>query len=427
MGLLSVWPSLHFWPLVSGAIIGRADDCTVQLQSDQVSRQHARVERDGPLWLLKDLGSKNGTWVNRTRVDLVNVKDQDVVRIGDCVGVVCTLPRSAIDDSVVVEALGPSFLASAQTLDLLSPLKGFARHELPVVIYGETGAGKDALAQTIHHWSGRSGPFVAVNCAAIPEGVAEALLLGHRKGAFTGAQDARDGYVRAAHGGTLFLDEIANLPLSVQAKLLRVLEEHRVTPLGATRPIEVDFRIIAACQEPLQQLVEEGVFRMDLHARLRTVEITVPPLRRRRQEILPLLLRFLRLRGIENPTLDSRLVEAVCAYVWPYNVREVEQLAAVLAASHRSRWAFSDLPERFREEPCVDPAPGRSELFAPVNISARRKAWLARHIEELVRLRAALEKHDGNITNAALEIGVPRHRARRLLAAEAELSDAARG
>jgi len=159
---------------------------------------------------------------------------------------------------------------------------------------------------------------------------------------------------------------------------------------------------------------------------LRAVEITLPPLHCRRQEILPLLLRFLELRGIASPALDPRMVEAVCAYAWPYNVREVEQLAAVLAASGRSRWTFSDLPERFRQEPCVDLAPGGSELLAPANISARRKAWLARHVGELVRLRAALERHDGNITNAALEVGVPRHRARRLLAAEAELIDAAR-
>lgn len=420
LGLLWVAPSIGYVRLQDAMVVGRDDGCDIHLPSAQVSRRHATIRKDGPLWLLEDRRSKNGTWVNAIRSDVFSLKAQDTVRIGNWVAVACAMRDEAIEHGQMFEPLSPDLLVSAPTRAALGALPAIAARELPIVIYGETGTGKDALARAIHGWSGRAGPIVGVNCAAIPEAMAEALLFGHRKGAFTGADAASEGYVRAADRGTLFLDEIADLPLPIQGKLLRALEERAVTPLGATRNIEVNFRIVAACQNPLDALVEEGSFRRDLHARLRGLEVTLPPLRQRRQEIIPLLRHFLRGQGTE-PELDPRLVEALCVYDWPYNVREVQQLGALLAAPGRVGLSWFDLPERIRQVTANERDPERD---APsVKLSLRRKAWLSRNLQELLRLRAALEKHQGNVTSAAMELGLPRHRARRLLAAEAELMD----
>jgi two-component system response regulator FlrC len=333
------------------------------------------------------------------------------------------MPEAVASGASGFETLPTGFLASASTMAALAPLESVLKRDIPVLIYGETGTGKDVLARAIHHASGRGGPLVPVNCAAIPEGMAEALLFGHRKGAFTGAQRASQGYLRAAHGGTLFLDEVADLPLVIQSKLLRALEERAVAPLGATQPVRADWRVLAACQEPLAALVEAGRFRRDLYARLRGTEVTLAPLRERRQEIVPLFQRLLLGHGLEDAALDPRFVEALCIQDWPHNVRDLEQLAAVLAATGKTSLTSGDLPERLRHTlPAADAASARER--GPAGLSSRRKAWLSRHLHELVKLRTALEKHNGDVTNAALEVGLPRHRARRLLAAEAELADA---
>jgi transcriptional regulator with PAS, ATPase and Fis domain len=191
------------------------------------------------------------------------------------------------------------------------------------------------VARAIHDWSGRSGAFVAVNCAAIPEGLAEAELFGYRKGAFTGAEQAAVGYFRAAHGGTLLLDEVADLPLAVQAKLLRVIEQSDVQPLGESRATPVDVRIVAASLTSLARRVEEGAFRGDLFARLNGVTITLPSLVQRKDEVCGLFFELMRQRNggvllaVEAPLLD-RLLQ----YAWPGNVRELDLLIRRLLGLH---------------------------------------------------------------------------------------------
>ncbi len=425
LGVLWLTPDERFDAFQRRATLGRSESCTLHLEGSQVSRQHASLEKTGPLWLLRDLGGKNGTWVNAQRRDVVALEQQDTLRIGDWVGVVCSVPRASIEAGELFTTLASGLLVSASTRAALGPFESFAQRDLAIAIYGETGTGKEGLAQAIHRHSGRSGRLVALNCAAVPEAMAEGLLFGHRKGAFTGAHESAEGHIRAAHRGTLFLDEIADLPLAVQGKLLRVLEERAVTPLGATEPVAIDFRLIVACQEPLSKLAAEGSFRGDLYARSSGVELTMPPLRARRQEVLRLLSNFLAEEQSPPPFLDSRLIEALCIYDWPYNVRELKQLAVVLGASGKPRLNLSDLPERFQAAPEADET--EASPGAPASdASARRLAWLSRHARELNRLRVALEKHEGNVSNAALEAGVPRHRARRLLAAEAERAGVAR-
>jgi transcriptional regulator of acetoin/glycerol metabolism len=415
-GLWWVAPQERFDPFRMRLSIGRSDSNGICLESTKVSRVHALVERDGPLWLLRDNGSKNGTWVNGQRHDVVALNPQDSVRIGDWVALVCSAPPTTEGSVELFSSPAPNLLLSSPTRIALGPLEKLAKRDISVAIYGETGTGKEQIAAAIHQHSQRPGPLIAVNCATISESMAEALLFGHTKGAFTGAHHAARGFIRAADRGTLFLDEISDLPAAVQSKLLRALEDRRVTPLGGTGRELVDFRLVVACQEPLSNLVSSNLFRADLYARLRGVEITLPPLRERRQEVIRLLQHFIAREFTRIPVLDHRLLEALCRYDWPQNIREVKQLSALLGVSGKQLLTLSDLPARFQS------AVSASENEAPAaSGSTRRAAWLHRHARELERLEQALNTHTGNLSRAAREAQIPRHRARRLLAAEAEL------
>lgn len=417
-GLMWVSPVEQFVSLEVRTGIGRDQRCGVRIDGPQVSRQHATIERSGPLWLLRDLQSKNGSWVNARRVDVAPLQLQDVVRIGDWVGIVSTMPGREVEEGPLFSTLPSGLTLSAPTRTALGDLERIAARNIAVAIFGETGTGKEGIAQAIHHMSGRTGELIAINCATIPEAMAEALLFGHRRGAFTGADGPAEGYIRAAQGGTLFLDEIAELSPGVQSKLLRVMEDRRVTPLGSTGSTVVDFRLIVACQEHLAKLVAQGVFRSDLRARVSGVNLTLPALRERRQEIVRLFSTFVAAELGSVPPLDARLVESLCVYDWPENVRELKQVAALLAAGGGRRWTSADLPERVRAAGSASALENANGL--PRDPSTRRLTWLSRHARELSRLRVALEKHDGNLTSAAVEAGIPRYRARRLLAAEAE-------
>ncbi|WP_032632435.1 sigma 54-interacting transcriptional regulator [Pseudomonas syringae] len=203
--------------------------------------------------------------------------------------------------------------------------------DMDLLLCGETGTGKDTLANRIHELSSRSGPFVGMNCAAIPESLAESQLFGVVNGAFTGVCRAREGYIEASSGGTLYLDEIDSMPLSLQAKLLRVLESRGVERLGSTEFIPVDLRVIASAQRPLDELVEQGLFRRDLFFRLNVLTLHLPALRKRREQILPLFDQFT--QGIADelgrpaPTLDSGRVQILLSHDWPGNVRELKSAA----------------------------------------------------------------------------------------------------
>jgi DNA-binding NtrC family response regulator len=421
-GIFWVSPEVRFDELGHGSTFGRAGDCSFLLDGPRVSRRHARLERDGPVWLLRDLDSRNGSFLNAQRRQVFPLSGQDTLRIGDWVGVVCRLRRGAKGREELFTELAPDLILSAPTIDGLPDLVSVARSDIPVIIEGETGTGKEGMAAEIHRQSGRSGPLIALNCAAIPESLAEAQLFGHTRGAFTGAQAASKGHLASADGGTLFLDEIAELPLRLQSKLLRAIEERTVTPLGSSQAMPVDFRLVAASQEPLQKLVDTGAFRADLYARLNGTELKLPPLRERRQEVLLLLRRFMGGSLAPAPELDSRLVERLCSYGWPYNIRELRQLGRLLAASAQTNYGLDDLPERFREDP-TEPARSRPGSGAEDAAPDRRQAWLSRRAAELDRLQRALHASGGNMSEAARQAGIPLHRARRLLAAAAHLSE----
>ncbi|MCE9667279.1 sigma-54 dependent transcriptional regulator [Myxococcus stipitatus] len=223
--------------------------------------------------------------------------------------------------------------------DVFERVRKVAPSPATVLVLGESGTGKELVARALHAQSPRAdGPLVSVNCAAIPEGLLESELFGHEKGAFTGAQTAHAGLVEAAHGGTLFLDEVGELPAPAQARLLRMLQDGEVRRVGSTRPRKVDVRIIAATHRDLPRRVQEGAFRQDLYFRLRVVEIRLPPLRERGED-LPMLARYLlekasRKVGRPTATLSPEAMGALLAHPWPGNVRELEnalERAVILA------------------------------------------------------------------------------------------------
>ena len=216
---------------------------------------------------------------------------------------------------------------SAATEQVREMIDKLARSQAPVYISGESGSGKELAARLIHSRSARTGsPFVPVNCGAIPETLVESEFFGYRKGAFTGADADRDGFFQAAHGGTLFLDEVADLPLAMQVKLLRAIQEKRVRKVGSTVEEPVDVRLISATHRNLRECVEAGCFRQDLYYRLNVIELRMPALRERREDVQPLVRNILaRITGRETPVTDAAM-RALEAYAFPGNVRELENI-----------------------------------------------------------------------------------------------------
>jgi transcriptional regulator with PAS, ATPase and Fis domain len=203
---------------------------------------------------------------------------------------------------------------------------------MDLLIHGETGTGKDVLAKHIHTVSGRRGAFIGINCAAIPEELAESQLFGVMSGAFTGAKHARQGYIEASSGGTLYLDEIDSMPLSLQAKFLRILEERGIERLGSTRFVPLDLRVIASTQQSLSDMIEEEKFRRDLFFRLNMLTIKLPALRTQRERIMPLFMQFIESLAAEmnRPVahvLDSCMTQLLLSHPWPGNIRELKSAA----------------------------------------------------------------------------------------------------
>ena len=305
---------------------------SIPLPDAMVSREHARLQaRDGS-WSIDDAASKNGTRVNGVRTAAAPLADGDVIEIGQTFFVYRSrYPESDPPLIAGIRSFSPSFLEALAAAGRAGP------STVPVVLVGATGTGKEVMATALHEASKRKGPFVAVNCGAIPEKLIESELFGYRRGAFSGADEDREGLVRRADGGTLFLDEVGELSAKAQVALLRVLQEKEVLPVGATRPVEVDVRIVAAAQTELGELVREERFRADLLARLSGIVIVLPRLAERKEDVG--LLVSLLLRRVAGPRaaslkLSIAAVRALFAYDWPLNVRELERAleSAVLLA-----------------------------------------------------------------------------------------------
>ncbi len=279
-----------------------------------------------------------------------------------------------------------------------------AQSDTTVLLEGESGTGKEVLAKAIHLHSARARqPFVTVNCGAIPEALLESELFGHRRGAFTGAVADRQGKFEAAHKGTVFLDEVAELPLNLQVKLLRALQEREIDKLGETRPVKVDVRVIAATNRDVEKMVADRAFREDLYYRLAVVSLRVPPLRERADDIPFLVDHFLakhRAKGTPRPPVDQAVHSAFSLYGWPGNVRELENvIERALVLDTDGRIGLDDLPDRFGDTRATPI--GRLRLELPDE---------GLPLEEVERelIRAALEKHNWNQTRTAAYLDVTR-------------------
>lgn len=364
------------------------------------SRIHASVTWDAgrERYVLEDQGSRNATVLNGQELEREILASGDVIRVGD------TVLRFAHLDMEVVgwQAPAPSLLRgrSLGLRRVLDQAKRAATADLAVLIEGATGTGKELVAREIHRLSGRRGPFQAVNCAAIPADLMESELFGHRKGAFSGAVRDQTGMLRAASKGTVFLDEIGELAPTLQSKLLRVLDEKRVRPVGNSRTESIDVRFVSATNRDLEEQVRDGTFRADLYARINQWPIVVPPLRERPDDLLPIFLEVVRQHGGGKPyVMTGDFFEGLALYDWPYNVRELVSLArrVMVLLPEGGRLELAHLPEAMR--------PGRASSQT-ITAAAASESLPARGEVPTGRELAALLRHyKGNVTEVAQHTG----------------------
>ena len=284
--------------------------------------------------------------------------------------------------------------------DVFQIIQNAAETEVTVLVRGESGSGKELVAKAIHDLSARhNAPFLAINCAALSSSLLDSELFGHVRGAFTGAIKDHSGLFQRAYGGTLFLDEIAELPLELQAKLLRVIQERNYIPVGGDRSIDVDVRIVAATHRSLREEVKNGRFREDLMYRLRVVPIFIPPLRERREDISLLIWHFINQHNAKNfrkiEKIDPQAMRVLLDYSWPGNIRELHNVVEYAFAVGRGpTLRLSELPPEFREPRVVN-----QQIRQSVPLTAE---------EETATIRQALEQSKGMITTAAQLLGMSR-------------------
>lgn len=430
--LVVVWgDELRIFALGEGTTaIGRAEDNQVRIEHESVSRWHAAL-RVGQSLVIEDLGTANGTFVpDRTRRSEPGqtqhlcrlVRDSAELGVGDNImlGAVSAVlrrpsaPTGADAESAEVGG-GPADAGSAMRV-LLDQAERAAAAAISVLILGETGVGKEVLARRIHAASPRAKQiFLGLNCAALGEQLLEGELFGYERGAFTGAVEARPGLFEAADGGTVFLDEVGELPLSTQAKLLRVLEDRTVLRLGARKPRAIDVRFVAATNRDLESAVAMGTFRRDLFYRLDGISLTIPPLRDRPGELAALARVFLAAgcHQLERrtPHVSEEALRALAAHDWPGNVRELKnaiERALVLCADDVIR------PEHFpravlRSWDSATPPVVTASSPPRATIALGAEGFLAQvSALERARIVDALASANGNQTEAAKLLGMSR-------------------
>jgi transcriptional regulator with PAS, ATPase and Fis domain len=391
-----------------GAKIGTAEGNDLRLADVTVSRVHCEVKVRGNAIALRDLGSTNGTFIDGVKVKEGEIAPGAVLRLGASAVRVEVGDEPTFIDVSDRESFGELVGRSLEMRRLYAVLERMAPTDTTLLVQGETGTGKDVVARSLHAASRRAaGPFVAVDCGAIPENLFESELFGHVRGAFSGALTDRKGVMEEASGGTLFLDEIGELPLSLQPKLLRAIETRTVRRVGANTERPVDVRIVAATNRPLAQFVNEGSFREDLYYRLAVVEVSVPPLRARREDI-PLLARHFHAK-LAGPGADlpESFVSMLGTRSWPGNVRELRNFI------ERS----VSLGFVMRPTGVAAPAGGSTlESHVPIHLPLKeaRQAWMESF--ESVYVRTMLQKTAGNVTHAAQLAGVSRRFLQRMMA-----------
>jgi two-component system, NtrC family, response regulator AtoC len=438
--LVAMWPggsAVKELPPAGSLSIGRSRRCDVCIDHPSVSREHAVFYGSNPV-SVEDLGSTNGTSIAGSRIrkgSRVGLERGQVVTIGAAVLVV----RSALENDVPPDAAPrpgattqrgnlPVIVADEGMREIYRVVDLVGKGDLSVILLGETGAGKDVIADAVHRRSVRaSGAYVRVNCAALPDALLESELFGYERGAFTGAVQAKPGLLEVADGGTLFLDEIAELPLAMQAKLLRVLESREVTRVGGLKSRAIDVRFICATNRDLLALVRQGAFRQDLYFRLNGISLVIPPLRQRRAEIAPLAQAFVAhaCRDGHRPVLpiSHEAMLLLQAHMWPGNVRElrnvVERAVTLCTGSTIDVHHLPPPEAAFGPSSGVDPlqrptipaGPGDPGIPSAPETMPQGLHDAVRHAAQSIerrRIAEAMDRCGGNQTRAAQMLRVSR-------------------
>lgn len=406
-------------------VLGSAPDCDLQVDDPYISRHHCELTLDTKGILVRDLGSRNGVWAQTTRIYEALLQPSTGIRIGQL-----SITVESGGDPVRValsggdrfgEAVGKSMVMRA----LFAQLERAAQTDEPVLLCGESGTGKEILAHAIHQASPRrQGPFIIFDCGAVSQSLIESELFGHEKGAFSGANTNRIGLIQAAQGGTLFLDEIGELPLDLQPKLLRVLENKTIRPVGSNRTIPVDMRILAATHRDLSLARAAREFRDDLYYRLAVVEGRVPPLRERREDIPLLVTEILTKRSppASISDLPKNTLAMLMAHSWPGNVRELRNMLSRLILFNAMGSPEGEHAAAQDGTPASVPAPAEAGHSAMPDLlhlpfHEAREVLLADF--ERRYAAAQLATHEGNVSAAARAAGVSRQFLHKLISEHA--------
>lgn len=400
--------------------IGRSSVCHVTLSDPAISGNHIEIEAVEGGYELRDLESTNGTFVGETRISGFYMHAGCRFRLGGTV-----LEFRSRGDTVSIplshrERFGDVVGRSVPMRELFATLEKVSPSDLTVLVEGETGTGKERVARSIHNMSRRgSRPFVVLDCSSIPKDLMESVVFGHEKGAFTGAVAMRKGAFEQAHGGTIFLDEVGELDLTLQPKLLRVLESRELKRVGGDRTIKVDVRVVAATNRDLRSMVGENTFREDLYFRLSGVPVELPALRDREEDIVLLAQELLvdmqdRTRFETSLTLSQDAIEELSRHSWPGNVRELRNVlerAASLADSPTLR--KHDLFLTGIAPPLTVQNKGGLSFDASADYKSAKQSVLDAFESEY--LEGLMERTEGNISAASRESGLTRYHLREIL------------
>jgi len=411
--------------------LGAMDDNDIVLDDDTVSRYHCRIFQEDDAYLIQDLGSTNGTFVNRVRVREAFLKPGCTLTVGKT-----DVRFQSLDERVEIQPanrdrFGTIVGKSLRMREIFGILEKIAPTGVTVIIEGETGTGKEVVARTIHEASHRQkGAFVVFDCGAVPENLIESELFGHEKGSFTGAIMARQGLFEVAQGGTIFLDELGELSLDLQPKLLRALEQREIRRVGSNKPIKIDVRVIAATNRNLAEEVKAGRFREDLFYRLSVVRLILPPMRERLED-LPLLARHVLSRGLFNKDADGRpmvkgvsreALDAMMNYHWPGNVRELVNVVERACAYAEGEYVtLEDLPDqisgigivRRRQSPEQRTAQEKMEQVVEKPFKEAKEEWVSSFERDYIL--NLLKRNSNNISHAAREADIDRKYFRKLM------------
>jgi DNA-binding NtrC family response regulator len=403
------------YPIEGTLLLGKQPGSDVVIDAPGVSRYHLEIRAEPDAVLVRDVGSKNGTYYNGARITEVRLGAGAILRVGGPTGteIAVELASQPLIPPSSKQRFGPLIGESAGMRSIFTMLERTAPSAATILIHGETGTGKELVAQAVHEASPRaSKPFVVVDCGAIPHTLIESELFGHRKGSFTDAHADRIGAFESADGGTLFLDEIGELPVDLQPKLLRAVESRAIQRVGDTARRPIDVRLVAATNRNLETEVEAGRFRRDLYFRLAVVTIRIPPLRDRGRDVILLAQHILTQLGQPDAIdFSGPMGDTLLAYVWPGNVRELRnalERAIHLGEEHALAGVSTGTPGRDTAAMSASP----QEIADLPFKEAKEKLVVTFERAYVERL---MSRHAGNISAASREAGIDRNYLYRLL------------